>query len=189
MILRTGFLFRRLIAIAGHLLRYRQRPNLLAVTYPIESYHDFVMAHIGYAKPLMFHTPSRPSHNHQTSVLERLPSSYRLRSASRLNHNRSPSGTLDVFLSFSPFSVTTVYRDHMKFHFHALPAHRFSKPPSRFLTTQRFVDLFHSTNTPRVFAFRAFLHTDRRFSSNLTCFCTVYRTSRTSSEFTANHSL
>lgn len=147
------------------------------------------MAHIGYAKPLMFHTPSRPLHNHQTSVLERSPSSYRLRSASRLIHNRSPSGTLDIFQSFLPFSVTTVYRDHTKFHFPALPAPRFFKPPGRFMTTQRLVDLFHSTNTPRVFVFRALLHTDRRLLSNLTCFCTVYRTSRTSSAFTANHSL
>jgi hypothetical protein len=35
--LRTGILFRRLIAIAGHLPRYRKRPILPAVTYPLES--------------------------------------------------------------------------------------------------------------------------------------------------------
>jgi len=37
LVLRTGNLFRRPIAIAGHLPRYRKRPILLAVTYLIES--------------------------------------------------------------------------------------------------------------------------------------------------------
>lgn len=134
--------------------RYRQHPNLLAVSCLLKYSRDGAMTRIGYAKPQMFRHPrgpytttKRPVSNvsHPSAGFRRLQG-FPCRRI-RWDHLMPPGVS-------SLTALKPSIRDHVKFHFNALPAPRVSHPHSRFLTTRRRAGLFHPASTPRVLVFR-----------------------------------
>jgi len=101
------------------------------------------MTHIGYVKPQMFKHPRGPytiTKRPVKDIYHSLAGFSQLQGLSTIAHQAGHP--MPPRVSF-PLSVNTVHRDNMKFHFHALPAPRFSQPLSESLTNSRLAGLFH----------------------------------------------
>jgi hypothetical protein len=90
------------------------------------------MTRIGYVKPQMFETPSRPSQRPPNNGFPSLKlSSFRLRSTTRHVLPLSPGWEPGTSLGFCPFSAIITGRDDTRLPVSSLPAHRFSQPHSK----------------------------------------------------------
>jgi len=132
------------------------------------------MTHIGYAKPLTFHTSSRPSTRPPNSSFRLHPlSSCELQPASRFAARPYPLER-GISFGFFPFSATIARRDERA----STPA-RIPSPGFHNLLTeirpQQLVGLFHPTGTPRVLGLQSLTSHRSPDSSLPACSCTVTR--------------
>jgi hypothetical protein len=101
---------------------HHSKKNLRVVACLLEFCHDRAMTRIGYVKPQMFETSSRPSQRPPNNGCPLLyPSSFRLQSTTRHVLPLSSGWDPEAFLGLVPFSAITTGRDTRDFRSRSSP--------------------------------------------------------------------